>query len=623
MKIIDTILRDLNDCLDTHTFTSFETDKVELKDLSGGTDWKELYKSVCAFLNAQGGIVIIGVKEDSKKSVYHFRGFNLNNENKLKELPKQFTDDSRHPLDLTDYIRPDLFEIREFREGHVCIVYVEKLPDDKKFVLYDGEAFVRRLTGDHKLRKDEIDRQKELRAELAFVRELHPVNAATLDDLDVNKLNDFIHRLNQGMNIETIKPSIADAQSFLSGRKFVIHNQPTLLGMLVCGKRIYEFLESRCQVDCFVTSPVQIASNKKAYKDNIIALLEQSISFVFANIATGVRAEKGGTATFEYPEDLIREMVNNALAHRDYSINRFVNITISPNERIEIRNPGRFRQEQLIHSDDTVPIRRIIPIPKAQNPRLADVLKTFDRWEGRGRGMSSLTNMALDNHIDVPYFIFYAEQDVGLHIPKGNVLDQEMDWWFKSFEGYIFTKTNGRDLTDEQRTALAYFFKSERLNQDERYTIALTPDNNHFSAIKDLTAFDLIQKHTSSPQLHPIYLVDRTLTRFDFTDELRATFGGSYDNLTRDLKDVLTVVYHFNRFGKSIKDTSASQVGNILYFRQHRTDSDARLYNDFKRKIRRLINLLTKDRFLTKHGDGVKSRYTLNDAFHRTPSLFD
>ena len=28
---------------------------------------------------------------------------------------------------------------------------------------------------------------------------------------------------------------------------------------MVCGKNIYDFVDSRCQVDCFVTSPIQIA----------------------------------------------------------------------------------------------------------------------------------------------------------------------------------------------------------------------------------------------------------------------------------------------------------------------------------------------------------------------------
>ena len=209
----------------------------------------------------------------------------------------------------------------------------------------------------------------------------------------------------------------------------------------------------------------KLPRTRKSFKDNIIPLLESSVGFVYTNISTGISTEKGGSTTFEYPERLVRETVNNALAHRDYSVDKFVNITIDPGKHLEIRNPGRFRQEQMLRINGEIPIRRIIPIPKAHNPRLADVLKAFDRWEGKGWGMSSLTNLALENKIDLSYYILYAEQDVGLFIPQGKVLDDEAEWWLKSFGGYIFRKTNGRELTEEQQTALAYFYKSERPQQ--------------------------------------------------------------------------------------------------------------------------------------------------------------
>lgn len=623
MKVIDSVLAQLEVCIATGTFKDLETDKIELKDLSGGDDWRELYKSVCAFLNTQGGIIIIGVKEKNDKSAYQLHGFKAESESKLKELPKQFTDDSGKALDLTSYVRPDLFEIKDFMTERLCIVYVEKLPEDKKYVFFSGTAYERKLTGDHKLSKEDIAKQKELREELEVARELRHIDDASVQDLDIDKLNDFIQRLNQGMKVETLKPDIEAAKAFLAGRRFLVRDKPTLLGMLVCGKNLYDFVESRCQVDCFVTSEVQIATNKKIFKDNIIPLLESSIGFVFNNIATGISTARGGTTVFEYPERLIRETVNNALAHRDYSINKFVNITIHPNRQIEIRNPGRFREEQVLHLNGSVPVRRIIPIPKARNPRLADVLKTFDRWEGKGWGMSSLTNMALENQVDLPYYILYAAQDIGLFIPKGQVLDDEMNWWISSFEGFIYRKANGRQLNEEQKTALAYFFKSERMNKAERYTIALTPDNNHFAVIADLEAWGLIEKHPDSPPLYPIYIVNRTLTRFDFTDELRGLFGGSYDGLRADYKEVLQVIYRFNHFGMSIKDPNASQIGNFLFFRKHQVVADVEAFNEFKRQIRRIVNSLTKNGFLLKNGEGPRTSHVLNPDFIRTPSLFD
>ncbi len=622
MKPVDKILVKLEECITNGTFVELETEKIELKDLSTGGEWTELYKSTSAFLNAQGGILIVGVKEDTKNKRYSFHGFSANNETKLKDIPKKFTSDSGQQLDLSEFVRPDLFEIRDFLGGRICIIYVEKLPEDRKYVLFEGVAYERRLTGDHRISPSEVERQKELRIELELARELQVVPNTSLADLDVDKLNDFIQRLNQGMKVETLKADIPSASSFLDRKKFILNDQPTLLGMMVCGKNIYDFVESRCQVDGFVESPFQIASNKKIFKDNIISLLENSVGFVFTNIATGISAQKGGTTTFEYPERLIRETVNNALAHRDYSVNKFVNITIAPGKQIEIRNPGKFRKEQVLRVDGEIPIRRIIPIPKAQNPRLADVLKTFDRWEGKGWGMSSLTNLALENQVDLSYYFLYAEQDIGLVIPRGKIYDDEMESWLGSFGGYIFRKTNGRELSQEQATVLAYFYKSERLNRLERYTIALTPDNNHFAVIAELEAWGLIQKHADSPTLYPIYIIDRTLAKFDFTNELRDIYGGAYDGLGIDQKDVLTAVFHFNSFGKNTRNINAAQIGDFLYFRKNQKISDVKGYNEYKRKIRRIINSLTSNGFLNKSPESRPS-YAANTHFKRLPSLFD
>ena len=83
-------------------------------------------------------------------------------------------------------------------DGQVCVVYVEKLPEDKKYVMYQGHAWERKLTGDHKISPATVRQQKELRAELEIARELTPVERASADDLDVDKLNDYIQRSEPG-----------------------------------------------------------------------------------------------------------------------------------------------------------------------------------------------------------------------------------------------------------------------------------------------------------------------------------------------------------------------------------------------------------------------------------------
>lgn len=617
MREIDRILDKIESCIRESTYYPVETDRIEVKDLSSGEDWKELYKSACAFLNANGGILIIGIKEKNKN--YQLTGFNPDNEEKIKELAKKFTNEDQKPLDLQGYF-PSI-EIKEMLDKRVCLVFVEKLPEEMKYVYYNKEAYERRLTGDHKIDKHKLQAQKELRDELANAREIQIVPTASLDNLNIDKLNDYLIRLNRDVKVESLKADIPSALSFLSRKNFIRDGKPTLLGLLVCGDNIYDFVQGRCQVDGFVESAIEIAQNKQIIKDNIIQLLEQSFVFVLKNIQVGVSAEKGGKSKPEYPEKLIRETVNNALAHRDYSSDRFVNIIIQPDQHIEIRNPGAFRADQKILIDQVVKTRRIIPNPKARNPRLADLLKSFDRWEGRGIGMASLTNSCLDNEIDVPFYILHTENDISLFVRKGKVLDEPMKLWLDSFSGFIYKQNKGRDLSEEQEIALAYFYKSELLNRQERYTIILTPDNNHFDVISTLEENGLIYRHPNSPDLYPVFLVNRVLVKNEYSNELLQIFGGAFDNLSNDYKDVLDATYQHNFFSRE-DIVSAKRVNNYLYSKKFGPTSDVKHYENYYRKIRTIFNNLEKGGFIVR-ADGSKPRFVLNTNFPRTPSLFD
>lgn len=622
MRAIDKILAQIEACITQKKYEVIETDKVELKDLSGGVS-AELYKSACAFLNAEGGMIIIGIHESQKDKDYSFKGYNPQIETALKELPKQFKTQQGQPLDLTLFF-PN-FEIRDFMGGKICALYVEKLDEEQKYVFYKGEAYKRKITGDHKLTPSEIEAQSELKAELENVRELKTVDNATLEALDVDKLNQYIIRLNRDVNVETLKADIQSALSFLSRKAFIRSDKPTLLGMLVCGRNPEDYVGARCQVDGFVDSPIQIAANKQVIKDNILALMDRSVGFVFKNIQVGVSRINSGSPTPEYPETLIGETVNNALAHRDYSIDKFVNIIIKPNESIEIRNPGNFRQEQKLAFDDPtqkIRCRRIIPIAKARNPRLADILKTFDRWEGRGIGMASLVNACLDNQIGVPYYIFHSENDISLFIPKGKCMDDKMEHWLESFSGYLKKKSGG-DLSEHEQVVLCYFYQSELLNRLERYTILLTPNNNHFEVIADLVDKGLISQHPNSPDLYRIYFVDRTLTLTDFTQPLSTMFGADYDQLKSDYKDVLQVIHQYNQYSAQ-RTISAKRAGSFLYLKRNARIVDIRAFEDFMRRVRYIFNRLEQKGFIVRE-DGEKPRFVLNESYRNVqpPSLFD
>jgi ATP-dependent DNA helicase RecG len=630
MNNLDDILFKLKNCLENDTYEQVETDSFELKDLSNKGKWDQLYESACAFLNTQGGTIIVGIHENLNQSKqpkkYKLTGYDDGDENKLINLSQKFSDSQDKNTKLTLLNLEEFFqwEIRDFLDKRICIIHIRALPEDQKYVCWQRVAYERKISGDYQISEDRINAQLERREELKRARELYPVDNTTIEDLDLDKLNEYIQSLNQPTRIETLKSDLEAAIPFLS-RKFFINKEqkPTLLGMLVCGKYIDDFVGGRCQVDAYVEvdSFTELVSNKKIFKNNILKLMDDSYDFCLQNIQIGISYAKGGSKLPEYPLKLIRETINNALAHRDYRSDQFVVINIRPNQSLEIRNPGNFRSQQLITVDqDQIKIRQIIPDPKASNPKLAEILKVYDKWEGRGIGMASLTNACLNNEIDIPYYILRRE-DINLVIPKGKVYDESSEYWLDSFSGYLKKKCNGKELSIEEKIVLSYFFKTEKLNYLERYTILLTHDNNHFEIIASLEEKGLIFKNPTSPYPYSVYLVDRELTKNDFTSELRTIFGKNYDSLKEDYKEILNVIYHLDEYSNQ-GFASANLVSNVIYFRTSKEVVDIKKYEYFKRKIRTIFKKLELSQFIVRQ-NSKKREFYINKDFKESPLLPD
>lgn len=620
MKEIDKILDAIEESIKKGEYKPVETEKVELKptppNLKGSTT---LLQSICAFLNTKGGILIVGIKDNNNvaKKNYEVKGYKEEFENIIKEFGTRFTDLNHGLLDISPYIISH--EVRSFMDERICVIYIDRLPDDLKYVFLDGIAYKRILTGDHVIDQNTIEAHEEFKEEIKNARELAIVPEAKLDDIDVDKLNDYIYLLNREVKTETNKRSIDDAKSFLNRKKFIINSNPTTLGMLVCGKHVKDFLGWRVQVDGFVDTPYDVAQDKKSLVDNVIPLMERSLSYILKNIQVGVTIEKSGSAKPEYPEQLLRETINNAIAHRDYSVDKYVNINIKPNSFIEIRNPGSFKRQLLVESTaNEIPVRRIIPDSKPRNPRLADVLKVFDKWEGKARGMSNLVNAALENKIDLPFYRFYSKDDLGLFIQKGQLVDESFVSFLSAFDLYTQTQLNGSSLTEEEIAVLAYLYKSEKANLNYRHTILLTPDNNHFNAITRLYKSGLIYKHSDSPELYPIFLVNREFMREDYNAELRLAFGGQFDELPEIYKQTLSLIYQVNNYSIS-KSVSATQAGRLLFYKSGRPLNDIKEFDTFKRKIYGVFKNLVNRGFVVNDG----RKYYINNSFNRTPSLFN
>ena len=180
MDFVDQTLNKLSELIQQGRFIELESDGLEIKPVPAvGGEWKELHKSINAFLNTRGGIIILGVKEEGTgpKRRYALSGWKGHAEPKLKEFANLFTDRNGAAQDLSDCFPPPRF--RDIPGGRVAVIYVDELAADRKFVFYEGTARKRSLTGDHKLSDAEIESQEEFKESAVHARELQPMPGTT------------------------------------------------------------------------------------------------------------------------------------------------------------------------------------------------------------------------------------------------------------------------------------------------------------------------------------------------------------------------------------------------------------------------------------------------------------
>src|SRR3989338_7509789 len=208
-----------------------------------------------------------------------------------------------------------------------------------------------------------------------------------LDELSVSKIYDLLTRMGQrtkrDARIEEIDfdllKNLGIADKFDSG------NFPTVAGFLIFSNEKPQFKRSfnRYIVRCVKYKGSNVATDI-IDKADIDGTLNEQIDaiqkFILRNIRTS--AQIVGTKRvdrYEYPEKAIREIVANAVIHRDYRITETYTQVNIFEDRLEVFNPGCL--------PPGVTVDNIRDAQVSRNEIIAARLKDLDYLEEYGRGI--------------------------------------------------------------------------------------------------------------------------------------------------------------------------------------------------------------------------------------------
>ncbi|MEW6416611.1 MAG: ATP-binding protein [Nitrospirota bacterium] len=322
-----------------------ELDDIEVKSANKGTPQK-LYEPLSAFANSTGGgVILFGLDEE-----HNFETVGVGDAQRLQEEISNMASSEMEPS-----LRP-IFTVMESEGNTIVAVEILGLPAELKPCFYKPAGLQKgsyiRVGNTNRLMTDyEIFGYVSARTQPTFDEE--PVKEASLDDLNTEKLHEYIIKLKKARpqayyldkSFEQVLMQLHIAKD-INGRP-----TPTLAGLLMFGnypqtfepQLVINFLQYYGTTETEKTPRGERFLDNKKFEGTIPEMVENAVNYVMVSIRKSSLIEGLYRRDVpEYPEEAIREAVVNAVAHRDYSNfvrGSYVQIRLFA-DRLEIQSPG-------------------------------------------------------------------------------------------------------------------------------------------------------------------------------------------------------------------------------------------------------------------------------------------
>lgn len=331
-----------------------ESQSIEFKKNFGD----EVIETLCAFANTKGGKIFLGVSDDGKIGGLKIVQETLQgwiNEIKNKTNPSLF---------------PDI-ETLSYSGKEILIFSIEEYP--VKPVSFRGRYYKRVKNSNHVMGVDEVVRIHLQTFNSSWDYHLDPSHS--MEDISLEKVDKFIHLVNQNKDTPITDDALSVLRKFELLRSGKISHACFLLFMKE--ESLLSAIEiGRFQTETLIKDSIRIKTDLFSELEGVLGFIKKHLNKEYIISGNAQRQER-----WEYPLEALREIIINAIVHRDYSKSSDSVIKIF-DDRIEFYNPGRLTHgltiSKLIKGDYVSTIR---------NKQIADLFKEAGMIEKYGSGI--------------------------------------------------------------------------------------------------------------------------------------------------------------------------------------------------------------------------------------------
>ena len=350
-----------------------ESETLEFKRI-----WKPEYlKTLGAFANRSGGNLLVGITDDAKI-------LGIENANKILEtLPNQISDN----LGLTAGV-----QIIKYKNVDIVQIEIHK---SLAPISYHGKFYLRSGSVTREMRAQELN--YFLLKQYGKTWDDIPIENFTLQDIDEktiqkfkNLASDRIPGIQKENNLELIlrKLNLYDGDSLKRAAVLLFAKNPQKY-----------FIQSHTKIGKFL-SEVDMISNDYI-EGNLIDQVDVILQVLRTKYLNSTISFEGihRKEILEYPYEALKEIIINALIHRDYSNTSNLQIKV-------YKHKVSFTNGALLPNDITIDKLKQAHASIPKNPLIASVFYKAGLIENWGRGTINILNYCKIQNIPEPEFKF-------------------------------------------------------------------------------------------------------------------------------------------------------------------------------------------------------------------------
>jgi len=362
-----------------------ESDTIEFKRSTG--EMKEAMQTLCAFLNGMGGTVLFGVKPDGA-----IEGQEVSDQT-LRDIV-QAADRFEPPAHVS------IHRVKVKAARDVILIVAEGGREMRPFV-YEGHAYERVSSTTRRMPQPKYERLLVERGHAKRRWENLPAEGLALKDLDRKEI---LRTRELAIQQNRISPDTSrDIGEILDRLGLRIDGVLTQAALMLYGKRFLpNYTQCLLKLGRFRGTEItgEIVDNRQEHM-NAFAMVREGMEFLKRTMPLGARFPAGEVFRedrFPIPLDALREILLNAVMHRDYShYSGYVAIAVF-DDRIEIRSFGRLPTgitvKQLSGKHDSKPV----------NPLIAGAFHRTGAVEVWGRGTNRVIALCKGHGAAPPKF---------------------------------------------------------------------------------------------------------------------------------------------------------------------------------------------------------------------------